>query len=412
MEPVALQFEDRQILAAEGPTIAGHTCKVVIVDDDALDVDALRARMAARLHGAPRLACRLGGSARAPAWVADPDFDITAQVGPAATGGGDLPAIVAGLFAQHLPRDRPLWRLDVVSPVEGGSALVWRIHHALADGTAAMRLARVLLWDEDDDAAAPQARRSAAAAHADDDARRRAHLAGFLAREVARSPGRSPFDGTVGTQRRVAFASVPLAPLHDAARAACDAPLNDAVLSLVSGALRRWLIAHHGPLGEMRARVPVSLHHEGDDAANRDAFFSVALPLDEPDPLVRLRAVHAATTLRKENRDAETMDQLLRDLARVSPALQRLAVRVEGSPRRFAVNVSNVPGPRGPVSVLGAPVRDLHCIAEIGRRHALRVAVVSFADRLTFGLCADPLIVDDLEAMAAGVVAEADLLTA
>jgi diacylglycerol O-acyltransferase len=76
------------------------------------------------------------------------------------------------------------------------------------------------------------------------------------------------------------------------------------------------------------------------------------------------------------------------------------------------VNVSNVPGPREPVSVLGSPVRALHSIAEIGERHALRIAVVSLADSLYFGFCADPAIVDDLEAMAAGVEADAAALVA
>jgi hypothetical protein len=138
----------------------------------------------------------------------------------------------------------------------------------------------------------------------------------------------------------------------------------------------------------------------------------VALPLGEADPIARLRAVHAATSLRKDDHDAETMDALLRDLGRVSPGLGRLVHRIEESPRRFAVNVSNVPGPRGAVSVLGAPVRALHSIAEIGERHALRVAVVSLGSTLCFGFCADPGIVDDVQAMADGVEAEASVLTA
>jgi hypothetical protein len=152
--------------------------------------------------------------------------------------------------------------------------------------------------------------------------------------------------------------------------------------------------------------VPVSLHHEGDGELNRDSFFSVALPLNEPDPLRRLLDVHAATRERKDDRDAETMDELLSSLSRISPRLQELCRQIEGSPRRFAVNVSNVPGPRREVSVLGAPVTGLHSVAEIGERHALRVAVVSLADTLGFGFCADPAIVADLDAMARGVEAE------
>jgi diacylglycerol O-acyltransferase len=162
----------------------------------------------------------------------------------------------------------------------------------------------------------------------------------------------------------------------------------------------------------VRAKVPVSLHREGDDARNRDSFFSVGLPLCEPDPVARLRSVHAATALRKSERDAERLDELTRELGRMSPLLKRFCERLEASPRRFAVNVSNVPGPRSRVTILEAPVEGLYSIAEIGEHHALRVAVVSLAGELCFGFCADPAIVDDLQAMAEGVEVEAGALIA
>jgi hypothetical protein len=72
--------------------------------------------------------------------------------------------------------------------------------------------------------------------------------------------------------------------------------------------------------------------------------------------------------------------------------------------------VSNVPGPSAPVSVLGAPVTALRTLAEIGARHGLRIAVVSLAAELHFGLCADPAIVDGLDAMARGIEEEAAAL--
>jgi len=411
--PIPLAAEDRAILALEGQTIAGHTCKVVRVTGEP-DVDALRASIARRIDSTPLLTRRLSGPDDAPAWVPDTGFDLRAHVvaipvdRPLDAGG--LRAEVARRFEQRLDRARPLWHMDVAPTEGGGSAIIWRIHHALADGTAAMRYARALLWDPPAGATAQAAAARATAAHATDDERRRRHLAGFLHREFARSRTRSPFDGTVGTRRVIAFAGVPLRELHDAARALADATLNDAVLSVVTGALRRWLTHHHGKLGRVRVRVPVSLHHEGDGAGNRDSFFSLALPVDEADPVARLRAVHTATLERKADHDAETMDEMLRDLARISPRLERFAARVEQSPRRFAISVSNVPGPRTPVTVLGSPLHSLYSIAEIGEHHALRVAVVSACGQLGFGFCADPAIVEDLEEMARGVEIEAALL--
>jgi diacylglycerol O-acyltransferase / wax synthase len=411
---VALTPEDRAILELECATVAGHTCKVIVLEPPAPAVDDLRTEIEARLDAAPALRRRLGHSESGPAWVPDEDFDIARHVvGRPDSRPLDRASLcdeVALRFAQRLDRDRPLWRMDVLPMQDGGAALVWRIHHALADGTAAMRFARILLLEESERAGASTTAHSTH--HAADDVRRRAHLAGFMRREFARSRERSPFDGRIGTRRHVAFARAPRDAMHDAAKRIDGATLNDAVLTVVAGGLRHWVQEHHGRLGDVRVKVPVSLHKEGDDAGNRDSFFSLGLPLNEPDPATRLCAVHAATAVRKAEHDAEALDELTRRLSAVSPGLERFCARLESNPRRFAVNVSNVPGPRGPVSVLEAPVRSMHSIAEVGERHALRVAVVSLAGGLYFGLLADPAIVDDLEAMAEGVEAEAAALVA
>jgi hypothetical protein len=407
---IPLSPEDRAILDLEGPTIAGHTCKVVVVENGEPDVDALRARIAARIAGVPQLTWRLGGSDADPVWVADHELEVAGHVTESACrvplGRADLRVEVARLFEQRLDRRRPLWHMDVV-PLRSGFALVWRIHHALADGTTAMRFARAVLWDEAAGGARPPQ-----AHHADDDARRRRHLSGFVHRELSRSRAGSPFDGHIGTRRQVAFARVELQPLHDSAKAEGSATVNDAVLAVVAGALRRWFVMHHGSLGAVRVKVPVSLHRKEDEDGNRDSFFCLSLPLNEPDPLVRLRAVRVETAQRKAAHDAETMDALLHGLSSISPRLRAFASRVQASPRRFALNVSNVPGPRAPVSVLGAPVASVHSLAELAERHALRIAVVSVGGLLCFGLCADPEILADVQAIAEGVEAEAALLTA
>jgi diacylglycerol O-acyltransferase / wax synthase len=411
-EPVLLSGEDLAILDLECDTVAGHVCKVAVCSGP-IELDALNSRIENALAGAPLLTCRLGDAGGTPAWIPDDEFDIGNHVRRAGNGTAlprsDLPATVARLFEQHLDRSRPLWTIDVVELEGGAEAVVWRIHHALADGTAAMRYARLLLWDpEPPDVAGPAKRRPDGPAA--DEARRRHHLAGFMRRELAESSGRSPFDGHIGRRREIAFASTGLASLHDAAKALGGATVNDAVLAVIAGALRRWIEANHGSVGAVRVKVPVSLHHEGDAAGNRDSFFCVAVPLNEPDPVRRIAAIQAETARRKAEHDAETMDSLLQSLRRCSPRLEAFAERVVRSPRRFAVNVSNVPGPRRPVSILGAPVEELHSIAEIARRHALRICVVSLGDRLQFGFCADPAIVNGLEVMAAGVGPEAEAL--
>ena len=159
-----------------------------------------------------------------------------------------LRAKVGELFAQRLDRSRPLWRIDVVPLSQGGSALVWRIHHALADGTTAVRLARAVLFDAGTGSGGAPARPAPAHA-AEDDARRRHHLAGLLRREFARSRTPSPFDARIGTRREVEFARVPLGPLHDGAKRLAGATVNDAVLACVAGGLRQLDRAASRPAG-------------------------------------------------------------------------------------------------------------------------------------------------------------------
>ena len=406
---IPLSGEDRAILALEKGSVVGHTCKVVVVDGP-IAIGELRAAVDARLDDAPELRRRLGGPDAAPEWVPATDFRIEKHVVASEDENVDrdegLPAVVARLFAERLDRDRPLWQLTLVRLTDG-TALVWRIHHALADGTTCVRLGRAVLWDPETQPSSASGRGASSPA---DDARRLGHLAGFLRREFAESHGRSPFDAPIGTQRRVAFANAPLAALHDAAKTRADATVNDVVLSVVAGGLRRWMESEGVPIHDLRVKVPVSLHHEGGDAGNRDSFFALELPLHEADPVTRLRQIHVATSERKADHDAETLDAFEHELARVSPRFEHLLDRFTRNPRRFALNVSNVPGPRSPVTVLGSPARRLHTLAEIGERHALRVSVVSYADSLCFGLCADPEIVAELDVLAAGIETEAATL--
>src|SRR3954451_13384528 len=127
MDATPLSDEDRAILALESPTIARHTCKGIEVPAGGPTLDELRERIAARIDAAPALRTKLGGEAKAPAWVVDSGFDLSAHVGPAP---GDAPVdpeglrtLVAGLFAERLDRERPLWRIDVAELEGGGSAL-------------------------------------------------------------------------------------------------------------------------------------------------------------------------------------------------------------------------------------------------------------------------------------------------
>lgn len=414
-----LSGEDLRILGLENETVAGHTCKVVVAGG-ALDLDLLRSSIAERMHQAPELSLRLGDVHGEPCWVPTGQVDLrTHVVGSDQPRAGDeagFRSAVASIFAQHLDRSRPLWRMDVIPNLAGGgSALVWRLHHALADGSTFMRLANSVLWDCRPGPARPANPRTQAVPPA---IPARHRLAGLVtaAREAPQPWLRSPFDGHIGARRSVAFATAGLDALRRAAAGADGATVNDAVLTVVAGGLRRWLEHHHGRLGPVRVKVPVSLHgiplEAGDDEGrqgNRDSFFCLDLPLGSADPLERLAVIRRATKARKQGHDAEHLDALMRRLAH-TPRLSQFVERVLSHPRSFALNVSNVPGPRVPVRVQGLPVDELYSLAEIREHHALRIAVVSLAGTLTFGLVADPTLLADVDHLAGAIEAEAELV--
>jgi diacylglycerol O-acyltransferase / wax synthase len=428
-----LSREDLSILALENETVAGHTCKVIVLGGP-VGLGALRASTAARLARAPRLSMRLGDIDGAPWWVPDPQVDVAAHVVEVTSAGpvdeAGFRATVSGIFAQHLDRSRPLWRIDLIPRLAGGgSALIWRIHHALADGMTAMRMAGEVLWDEDPAtgprATSPRPRRRGqaggavqAAGAAGPAEHHRVAALRAAAREAPQPWLRSPFDGHIDARRAVAFTRARLDELHRVAAATGGATVNDAVLTVVAGGLRRWIEAHHGRLGAVRVKVPVSLHalpsspapaDDGGQPGNRDSFFCLDLPLGSADPLERLAAIRRATQVRKQEHDAQQLDAVMQRLAR-TPRLSRFAEHVLAHPRSFALNVSNVPGPRRPVRVLGVPVAALYSLAEIGEHHALRVAVVSLAGTLNVGLVADPTLLADVDHLAAGMQAEAAAL--
>ena len=134
-------------------------------------------------------------------------------------------------------------------------------------------------------------------------------------------------------------------------------------MAAVAGGLRRWLRGRGETGAEMRAQVPVSMHgraESADQLSNLDSFIYVDLPLEEDDPVRRLERINAETVDRKAPpRRRRALPLLSRPLAR-QPALPRGDEVSPLGPREFSLSISNVPGPREAVYVLGGEVSDLH----------------------------------------------------
>lgn len=451
MSLARLSQEDVRILRLESPSVAGHMCKLVILERsvaaEPLTAGALRRQIAGRIGRAPRLAQKLAptplGLAN-PVWVDDVEFDLAHHVRAVETRGPvsreRLLQIVAGVIEQRLDRSRPLWSIDVVEEVEGGrAALIWRIHHCMADGLTAFRLGSEAIWRTEPEPfpatdwharPAPDAVRLAALGAADrlrnlsDDARsalrllvspRRvagaaieaARMPATIVRELWPAGSETALDRHPGRQRVVATAAFPLADLKQIEHRVPErVTVNDLVLTAVAGGLRRWLEHRGERLDGVRAKVPASLHRldaNPDSLGNHDSFLFVDLAIDAGDPADRLRHINRQTRTRKLHRDPEVIYDFFRDLHAIPGPAEGIASRWAMDPHVFALNISNCPGPADALFVGGHPVTELYSFAEIADHHALRVAVVSVSGTVSFGLCADEGLGSDLEVLAEGI---------
>jgi diacylglycerol O-acyltransferase len=417
-----LSQDDAQILRLESPAIKGHTGKVLIVAPGdggrALSVQGLRNQVAERMAAFPRLGQRVEeprlGVGR-PAWVEAPDVDLNWHIAEPhradPLSDEELRRAVGELLSERLDHTRPLWRLDALPLTGERMALVGRIHHAMADGVSAIHLLAGLIWDFDsaqtpaptkpaERASGPPAPAPAKADATDArEARIAIRLPAALWRELR--PGRdTKLDQHIGPAREVAWSSYPIERLKRIERAAPEhVTVNDVVLAVIAGALRRWLPTAGGIAEDLRVQCPVCLHAREEDAAqlgNRDSFMNLDLPISEEDPAARLRLINTETSSRKLDHDADTLYAFFHALGRFRP-LYRGVTRLTSGPREFALSVSNVPGPRQRPLVLGHAIEQFSSFAEPADRHALRISVVSLGGELAFGLCSDPEAIPDLD---------------
>jgi diacylglycerol O-acyltransferase / wax synthase len=427
-----LSFDDAQILSLESDAIKGHTGKLLVLDPDdsgsSLPAARLRERVAERLDGLPRLRQRVDQPAHGdPVWVAAEEVDLgwhVAEARPGETLDEERFRGLAGdILAQRLDHRRPLWRLDLVALEGERTGLVGRIHHAMADGVSAIQIAAGLLWDaQRPQGRSPQERRAKPEASSagrlqvaarDGEAGTRppeaehherpllVRLPGALRREL-RPGADTPLDRHIGSAREIAWTAFPLERLKAIGHGTGEGiTVNDVVLAVVAGGLRRWLVGHGSPPASLRVQVPVCLHlRDSDDRiGNKDSFLNVDLPLSEEDPLERLRSINAETAERKLDHDADTLYDFFHALGHFRP-LYRGITRLISGPREFALSVSNVPGPRERPSICGHELREFCSFAEPADRHALRVAVISLGGDLAFGLCSDPEAIGELNRLA------------
>jgi WS/DGAT/MGAT family acyltransferase len=227
-----------------------------------------------------------------------------------------------------------------------------------------------------------------------------------------------PFDRTVSPSREFASASVPLADLRTLRKAfgGTGASTNDVLVALMAGALRTWLSDLRLDTDRtIRAMVPVASDRPAvtGGAGNNFSAFLLDLPVAEPDPVARVRAVCEAMTHNRAigPEGGPGAVQSLTNL--LPPAVVRLGgpVLASRAARLFDVLVTTVPLPR-PMTLDGFPCAELYPVAPLAQGQPLNIALSTYQGHGYVGICADPIAVPEPAALAAAVPAELDRLLA
>jgi WS/DGAT/MGAT family acyltransferase len=374
-----------------------------------------------------------------PFWVDDPSFNLHYHVRHTALPrpGSDeqLRELTGRIFSQRLDRSKPLWELWIVQGLERNRfALISKTHHALVDGVSGVDIATVLF----DLSPVPSERAAAdewtparepsdvelAAEGVKGIVKTPIEVAGRALGALGR-PGRSaaqlreaaegvgevvwagmnpapdvPLNVPIGPHRRVWWVESRLADFK-AIKDVLGGTVNDVVLTVVAGALGRWLrgrgVRTEGL--ELRALVPVSIRSEDERGSlgNRIAAMRGPLPVYADDPVERLGIVRASMGHLKESKQALGAEVIAGLTGFAPPTLLAQASRLNFSTRLFNLIVTNVPGPQFPLYILGREMESIVPIAFLPENHAMAVAIMSYNGKVHFGLLGDYDAMGDLD---------------
>jgi diacylglycerol O-acyltransferase len=462
---------DAAFLSLETRTSTGHVGGVCILDPrsaaQGLDLNALRELMASRIDQVPILRERLQEvplGLDQPYWVDDADFDLEFHIREVALPrpGSDeqLAEQVSRLHSRPLDRTRPLWEMYLISGLAKGRVAVFtKVHHAAIDGVSGAEILTLMLD------LTPQGRpvraievfkpkrapsqlemlgnaaKSLALSPVDTmrltgGLIRALPLAGsmalpLLSRLVGRGqtdgqiistapirPPLTPFNRAITPHRRWAFRSVDLEDVKTV-KNAFGVSVNDVVMAMCAGALRRWLIEHEAlPDSPLVAMIPVSVRDESAKGAmgNKVSAMLAQLPTQLVSPIERLAVSHEATKIAKAQQAAipAGLVENITDFA--PPALAGRAARVvfaTGIMHRlpaFNVVVSNVPGPNVQAYLGGAKLLAYYPVSVVLDGQGLNITVHGYRGGLHFGLTACRELVPDVDALTGYLVDELTVL--
>ncbi|HKY15737.1 MAG TPA: wax ester/triacylglycerol synthase family O-acyltransferase [Microthrixaceae bacterium] len=440
---------DRALLGLETDCQMMHVLAVAVIEPDpGVPRHALFERFQQRVDDRLPLVPALGrtlaetGGINGPVWIDDEDLDITRHVlRTSLPAPGDLTALaeaVGVLASSPLERDKPLWEFWFVDGLAGGEiAIVCKVHHAVLDGVTGVASLALFFDLEAQPPVTPPLERHPEAAPSTYELAREAvgstlewaaslpravpHLVGFLgelvgmrAEDEAAVPMQAPklaMNGSLGPTRQVSLLQVARSDL-DEVRAETGGTLNDIIVTVCAGALRRYLLERDElPDRPLVAAIPVAEHEDPDHpSGNHFGTMFFALPVHLDEPLDRLEFVSRSARVAKTVHERSGRGSLAALLGLAPAALLKAPMAVVSRlgliariPTPINLVISNVPGSRVPLFLDGGRVSDIFPMGPLFEGCGMNLTVVSYVDRVGFGFQACRETVDDLEFLAAAV---------
>jgi len=440
-----LSAQDSSFLVFEGPNTHMHVGGVAILDGGpvtkpggGLDIERIRAYIGSRLHWIPRYRQRLMFTPveNYPVWVDDDHFNLGYHVRhtslPHPGDDQQLKRLVGRIMSQQLDRGKPLWEAWIVEGLHGGRyAFVSKAHHCMVDGIASVDLISVLLSPTSNDRIEPSPPWIPRPVPTSlellrDETMRRFQTPGELARGLRRiweGPERvraavgerlaatwqlvgaglrlvpeTPLNRSIGPHRRFDWLVLDLAEVKEV-KNRFGTTVNDVVLAVTAGALRRFFMRRHVDVRSMDYRVvlPVSMRNAGDHGAgNRVSAWITSLPIQEADPQRRLLAVRELTAQLKASKQELGADALTQVGEWAGSGLLTLGVRLTARLHPFHLIITNVAGPQLPLHMLGARMIEGYPQVPLFENQGLGIALFSYAGKLCWGFNADWDLVPDL----------------
>lgn len=431
-----LQVEDSD------PRVSLAIGSVTILEGPAPDFEEFTTVLGGRLAAAPRLRQVVRThplDLEPPHWADVDELDLGHHLRrvalPAPGGDAELFDLVSEIIERRLDRNYPLWECWLVEGLADDRwALIVKLHHAVADGVSATAMMAAL---NDDDGTAGSFATHLHEAHetehpsllsrislnpldwgkaawelsagAADLAIQTVRGSVTIVGDMVRPAPESSLNGPVGSLRRYRAVRVPIADIRAIAHA-FDATFNDVALAAVTHGYRQVMLNRgESPRPDsLRTLIPVSVRDTAalDTPDNRVSLMLPLLPVDLQTPLEQLK------TLRRRMRRAKSSGQRQAGANVVDVAnrflpfpLTAWTVRaVSRLPQRnIAGLATNVPGPREQVRMLGRTVVAMLPIPPLAVRLRIGVAMLSYADDLTFGILADYDSTPDLDLLAEGI---------